>query len=61
VTISLALKNSMIAVRQAGASPGAQERSVRLVAQGGQDPLKIFAARTARAQVRRDARISLFR
>src|SRR6516164_992285 len=40
--------------------PAPEERSVRLVAQGGQQPLEVLAARAACAQVRRDARIPLF-
>src|SRR5262249_18792424 len=49
----------MIAARRSR-RPAAEERSVCLVAQGGQQPFEILAARAAPAQVRRDARITLF-
>ena len=42
------------------AKQAAEERSALLVAQGGQQPLEILAARAARAQVSRQARIPLF-
>jgi hypothetical protein len=42
------------------AKQAVEERSVLLVAQGGQQPLEILTARAARTQVSRQARIPLF-
>jgi len=50
----------MIAAWPSAGDPAPEERSVSLVAQGSQEPVKIFAAGAAGAQVRCDARIPLF-